>query len=73
MDPTGGAKRVVIAGGSGFLGTSLAQHLHDNGWSVTILSRQALYGRYVVPRRLLEDAHFEFRFPMLADALKDLL
>lgn len=32
-------KRVVIAGGSGFLGVSLAQHLAAAGWRVTILSR----------------------------------
>ena len=32
--------RVVIAGGSGFLGTSLARHLTDRGWSVAILSRR---------------------------------
>ncbi len=32
----------------------------------------ALYGRYVMPQRLL-DAGFEFRFPQLADALRDLL
>lgn len=34
-------KRVVIAGGSGFLGTSLADHLAGRGWEVTILSRHA--------------------------------
>lgn len=33
--------RVVIAGGSGFLGISLAQHLIEAGWSVTIVSRHA--------------------------------
>lgn len=32
-------KRVVIAGGSGFLGTSLATHLVDRGWHVTVLAR----------------------------------
>ncbi|WP_437203719.1 epimerase [Planctomicrobium sp. SH664] len=31
--------RVVIAGGSGFLGRSLTQHLTEAGWSVVILSR----------------------------------
>lgn len=34
-------KRIVIAGGSGFLGTSLARHLTKNGYAVTILSRNA--------------------------------
>ncbi|MBS0208935.1 MAG: epimerase [Planctomycetes bacterium] len=34
-------KRVVIAGGSGFLGVSLAFHLAERGWNVTILSRHA--------------------------------
>jgi len=33
--------RVMIAGGSGFLGTSLAEHLTAQGWSVTVLSRHA--------------------------------
>ena len=32
----------------------------------------ALYGRYVVPKRLQESG-FEFRWPDLADAFKDLL
>jgi len=31
--------RVVIAGGSGFLGISLATHLTNLGWSVVVLSR----------------------------------
>ena len=34
-------KRVVIAGGSGFVGLSLATHLAEQGWSVDILSRRA--------------------------------
>src|SRR5438105_2479182 len=33
--------RVVIAGGSGFLGISLATHLLQRGYQVAILSRQA--------------------------------
>lgn len=32
--------RVVIAGGSGFIGRSLAGHLSDQGWTVVVLSRQ---------------------------------
>lgn len=32
--------RIVIAGGSGFLGTSLAKHLTGAGWSVVVLSRK---------------------------------
>ncbi len=32
-------KRIVIAGGSGFLGASLAHHLADRGASVVIFSR----------------------------------
>lgn len=32
-------KKIVIAGGSGFLGISLAHHLADCGASVVILSR----------------------------------
>ena len=31
--------RIVIAGGSGFIGNSLARHLTQVGWSVVILSR----------------------------------
>jgi uncharacterized protein (TIGR01777 family) len=34
--------KVVIAGGSGFLGSSLAAHLTNQGWSVVALSRNAL-------------------------------
>lgn len=34
-------KRIVIAGGSGFLGTSLAKYLTKNGYEVIILSRNA--------------------------------
>jgi len=34
-------KRVVIAGGSGFLGLSLADFLTKAGWAVVVLSRQA--------------------------------
>ncbi|MFN0051536.1 MAG: epimerase [Planctomycetales bacterium] len=34
------SKRVVIAGGSGFLGVSLATHLTAAGWSVVVLSRR---------------------------------
>jgi len=33
------AKRVVIAGGTGFLGLNLASHLCDRGYRVTLLSR----------------------------------
>ncbi|MBI3863292.1 MAG: DUF1731 domain-containing protein [Planctomycetia bacterium] len=35
-----GARRVVIAGGSGFLGLSLARHLAALGYDVTLLSRR---------------------------------
>lgn len=34
-------KRVVIAGGSGFLGLNLARHLSSDGYEVVILSRRA--------------------------------
>jgi hypothetical protein len=37
-DPAGGS--VVVAGGSGFLGLSLAEHLTGAGWPVVILSRR---------------------------------
>jgi uncharacterized protein (TIGR01777 family) len=32
-------RQIVIAGGSGFLGRSLANHLTSKGWSVVVLSR----------------------------------
>src|SRR5262245_12052018 len=32
--------KIVIAGGSGFLGVSLATHLTDAGYSIVILSRK---------------------------------
>jgi NAD dependent epimerase/dehydratase family enzyme len=61
-------RKVVIAGGSGFLGVSLAHHLATRGASVVILSR---YGRYVMPRRLQREG-FEFHFPELRGALQEL-
>jgi uncharacterized protein (TIGR01777 family) len=36
-----GQGKVVIAGGSGFLGLSLASHLANQGWLVVVLSRTA--------------------------------
>ena len=33
------AKRVVIAGGTGFLGLNLASHLAERGYQVSLLSR----------------------------------
>jgi uncharacterized protein (TIGR01777 family) len=41
MQPHPDRGRIVIAGGSGFLGVSLADHLAKAGWSVVILSRNA--------------------------------
>ncbi|HTR41293.1 MAG TPA: TIGR01777 family oxidoreductase [Pseudomonadales bacterium] len=32
-------KRIVIAGGSGFLGHALARHFHERGYAITILTR----------------------------------
>lgn len=32
-------KRIIIAGGSGFLGHALAAHFHERGYAVTILTR----------------------------------
>ena len=34
--------RVVIAGGTGFLGRNLAAHLTDSGWNVLVLSRSEI-------------------------------
>ena len=39
MSEIANSGRVVIAGGSGFLGMSLATHLTNQGWTVVILSR----------------------------------
>jgi uncharacterized protein len=39
MQEMGRRGRIVIAGGSGFLGLSLASHLTSLGWSVVLLSR----------------------------------
>jgi uncharacterized protein (TIGR01777 family) len=41
MSNTSESSRIVIAGGSGFLGVSLALHLAATGWSVVLLSRHA--------------------------------
>ena len=76
MTPPG---RVVIAGGSGFLGQNLARHLVQSHYEVVIgaplLLRTdpelALYGRYCVSRRLREEG-FEFSFPDLPSALRNL-
>lgn len=38
-------KRIVVAGGSGFLGTSLADHLASQGAAVTVLSRRSAPAR----------------------------
>jgi uncharacterized protein (TIGR01777 family) len=45
--------RIVIAGGSGFLGLSLATHLTSKGWSVAVLSRHP-------PRRDGPWSHFSW-------------
>jgi uncharacterized protein (TIGR01777 family) len=39
-------KRIVLAGGSGFLGQRLAQDFTDKGWEAVILSRQAGAGPF---------------------------
>ncbi|MFO0838304.1 MAG: DUF1731 domain-containing protein [Phycisphaerae bacterium] len=39
MNPPESRGRIVIAGGSGFLGVSLATHLSIAGWTIVILSR----------------------------------
>lgn len=41
MERSQRAGKIVIAGGSGFLGTSLATHLTERGYNVLVLSRQA--------------------------------
>lgn len=33
--------KIVLPGGSGFLGKVLARHFHDRGWQVVVLSRRA--------------------------------
>src|ERR1700733_15151113 len=52
--------RVVIAGGSGFLGLSLATHLTTKGWSVAVLSRHP-------PRRDGPWSHFSWDARTLGD------
>lgn len=41
MNSLNDPKRVVIAGGTGFLGLSLARHLVDSGYGVVLLSRHS--------------------------------
>jgi uncharacterized protein len=45
MSESCAGKRIVVAGGSGFLGTSLAEFLVDDGATVVILSRRSLPAR----------------------------
>lgn len=49
----GSTGRVVIAGGSGFLGTSLSHHLAAAGWDVVVLSRSAATPRGDQPARVV--------------------
>jgi uncharacterized protein (TIGR01777 family) len=55
MDTPLTSKRVVIAGGSGFLGASLTEHLAATGYAVTILSRRPPPGGQAV-RHITWDA-----------------
>lgn len=47
--------RIVLAGGSGFIGTSLAAHLAERGAEVVVLSRRSA-GRTTVARHVTWDA-----------------
>jgi uncharacterized protein (TIGR01777 family) len=46
------AKKLILAGGSGFLGQALAKHFHARGWEVVVLTRHArsgnTHGRQVI-------------------------
>lgn len=65
----------AVSGGLGRLGVALPAFAWMVRIGAPLLLRTdpelALYGRYVVSRRLRERG-FEFRFPRLADALRDL-
>jgi uncharacterized protein len=56
MPESTGRRRVVIAGGSGFLGLSLAAHLTTRGWSVVVLSRRMSWIHETDLNRLFERA-----------------
>src|SRR5437763_8028195 len=45
------AMRVIVAGGSGFIGTAVARELLDAGHSVTVLTRSASRARGAVDAR----------------------
>jgi nucleoside-diphosphate-sugar epimerase len=43
-------RHIVLAGGTGFLGTTLANHFKGQGWDVTILTRGCGGDRHGVRR-----------------------
>ncbi|WP_419879225.1 NAD-dependent epimerase/dehydratase family protein [Brevibacillus centrosporus] len=43
-------KRVLVTGGTGFLGQKLATRLQDNGHLVTVIGRNEIAGRYLTDR-----------------------
>ncbi len=52
------SRKIVLPGGSGFLGTALARHFSDGGWEVVILSRQP-----APPRGTVRTAVWDGRSP----------
>jgi len=61
--------KVVIAGGSGQVGTVLARAMHAVGHEVVVLSRRPVTLRW---RMVSWDAGFAFEFPVWPEAAVDL-
>ncbi|MGA3288194.1 MAG: DUF1731 domain-containing protein [Bacteroidota bacterium] len=64
--------RVIIAGGSGFIGRRLIVELLRARHEVTVLSRRPENVHKIFPKKLLE-AGFKFQFPNLKNALQNIL
>ncbi len=80
------ARRAIVTGATGLIGSSLEQELIQRGYEVVVFSRDPIaprtkvpgaadtmiYGRRVLPEKAL-DPGYQFQIPTLESALRDLL